>query len=153
MNCHKLCVCILNGAYPRGIYLSNTIPCYSIILAFFRLKVRYSTLLLTSTILLILYSLCAWRQFYIAPSPDLCPGGEDAAINGHCLTIEQFAASADLTLSCNVILELVPGNHTLESELFIAEDITDFVMRSTNASVLCSGANANITLETFASVV
>ena len=97
-------------------------------------------------ILLILSPLCACCQFYIAPSPDLCPGGEDVA-NRHCLTIEQFAASADLNLGSNVILELVPGNHTLESELFISEDVTDFMMHSTNASVLCSGTNASITLE------
>ena len=103
------------------------------ILVFFRFKVRYS--LLTSTILLILSPLCACRQFYIAPSPNLCPGGEDAA-NGHCLTIDQFAASADLNLGSYVFLELVHGNHTMESELFIAEDVTDFVMCSTNASLL-----------------
>jgi hypothetical protein len=47
----------------------------------------------------------------------------------------------------NVTLELVPGDHTLESELFVGEDFTDFVIRSTNATILCSGANANITFE------
>ena len=61
-------------------------------------------LLLASSILLILSPLSACHQFYIAPSPILCPGGQDAA-NQHCLTIEQFASSADLTLGSNVILE------------------------------------------------
>ena len=113
---------------------------------YFRSQVRYSTLLL---ILLLLSPLCASRQFYISPSPDLCPGGQATTANGRCLTIEQFAASlADLTLgSNNVTLELVPGDHTLESDLFTGDDFTHFVMRSTNASVLCSGANANITFE------
>ena len=115
---------------------------------FNRSQVRYSTLL---PILLILSPLCASLQFYIVPSPDLCPGGQatTATCNGRCLTIDQFAAlSADLTLgSNNITLELVPGDHTLESELFIGEDFTHFVMHSINASVLCSGANANITFE------
>ena len=40
---------------------------------------RYSTLL---PILLILSPLCASLQFYIAPSPDLCPGGQVTTANG-----------------------------------------------------------------------
>ena len=118
---------------------------------FNRLKVRYSTqlLLAASLVLLTLSPLCVCRQFYIAPSPDLCPGGQAQATNGGCLTIEQFASSANLSLAGSpyVTLELVAGDHTLESELYIAEDVSNFVMRSTNASILCSGSNASITFK------
>ena len=74
------------------------------------------------------------ERFIIVPSPDSpCPGeftGEP------CFTLDEYVA--DPSLSSNVVLELQPGIHRLDSQLS-ASNINSFTMRAnTSATVMCS---------------
>ena len=74
-----------------------------------------------------------YTKFYIVTSPDSpCPG---AATEGDlCLTIQQYATNYSLYSSLNmVVLELQPGNHSLDSELTMS-NIESFVMRGDGAA-------------------
>ena len=74
-----------------------------------------------------------YTKFYIVTSPDSpCPV---AATEGDlCLTIQQYATNHSLYSSLNmVVLELQPGNHSLDSELTMS-NIESFVMRGDGAA-------------------
>ena len=70
-------------------------------------------------------------KFYIVTSPDSpCPAPAPGAANGGelCLTVQQYATNHSLYSSLNmVVLELQPGNHSLDSELTMS-NIESFVM-------------------------
>ena len=77
------------------------------------------------------YSSC--ERFNIVPSPDSpCPGeftGEP------CLSLQQYVANP--SLSSDIILELHPGNHSLDSQLSVS-NINSFTMRANTSATVTS---------------
>ena len=72
------------------------------------------------------------ERFNIVPSPDSpCPGEFD------CLTLQQYAINP--SLSSNTTLELQPGDHSLDSLLFMFKNTNSLEIRTNStATVLCS---------------
>ena len=66
-----------------------------------------------------------------------------------CATLEQYIANA--SQSSNIVLRMQSGNHTLISELNVA-DIDNFTMTGTNVRVMCSSRSAQITLSSVQNV-
>ena len=60
-----------------------------------------------------------------------------------CATLEQYIANA--SQSSNILLQMQSGNHTLNSELSVA-DINNFTITGTSVRVMCSSRSAQITL-------
>ena len=71
------------------------------------------------------------ERFNIEPSPNSpCPGEFD------CLTLQQYAINP--SLSSNITLELQPGDHSLDSLLFLLNTNSLEIRAISTASVLCS---------------
>ena len=83
-----------------------------------------------SFLLLITVEYSSCERFNIVPSPDSpCPGeftGEP------CLTLQQYVANP--SLSSNIVFELHPGNHSLDSELQVS-NINSFTMRANTSAI------------------
>lgn len=83
-------------------------------------------LLLDNTVL---YVSC--DKINIIPTPDSpCPG---AARGEHCFTLQQYCDIANLSLSPNTTLKFYPGNHYMDSKLFVSK-VTSFTMKATKTA-------------------
>ena len=97
----------------------------------YHLSIPCLWLLLTVTI-----NCVAANRFYIVPSSDdPCP--EDPTNGDTCFTIEQYISNSSLRSGLsNVILELQPGTHNLDTRLSIS-NVSSFTMMGTNATLRC----------------
>ena len=89
----------------------------------------FAVLFISSTI-----QLSSCERFNIVPSPNsTCPGeftGEP------CFTLQQYVANP--SLSSNIMFELHPGNHHLDSRLSLSNISTFSVRANTSATVTCN---------------
>ena len=72
----------------------------------------------------------------LASVNEVCPG------TLQCTTLQQYASNPTL-LSSGIVLELQPGNHTLNSELS-ATNLDNFTITGNNSRVVCTSASAEI---------
>ena len=84
------------------------------------------TLVLVAALLINTLSYCSAENVYcVAPNAILC---SSCPHNTHCATLSEYAQEAELYLTSNTTMVFVPGNHTLDVNITVA-NITKLTMR------------------------
>ena len=100
-----------------------------------RLSLRMITILVMLSLILI-HSVGGSRVHHILPESathDQCPTGES------CLNLATLTANTNNFLDSNIILILLAGNHTLDTELTVSNTLQLSVNGSFTANIVCRG--------------
>ena len=103
-----------------------------------RLSLRMITILVMLSLILI-HSVGGSRVHHILPESatrDQCPTGEP------CLNLATLATDTNNFLDSNIILILLAGNHTLDTELTVSNTLQLSVNGSFTANIVCRGSGS-----------
>ena len=101
-----------------------------------------STLVLVAALLITTLSYCSTENVYcITPTATSC---SSCPHNTHCATLSEYAQEAELYFTSNTTMVFLPGDHTLDTNITIA-NITGLTMRGESSSgnmatVVCNGS-------------
>ena len=90
--------------------------------------------------LMTILSVVCKKIYIISSSNQTCP---DASTEQACLTLQQFASnsSTGVPMPSELILELLPGSHSLQTGILVVGLHTNtFIMNGSDATVQCSGS-------------
>ena len=88
----------------------------------------------------------ACNTFYIVPNTGAGTGSCPVSA-GRCYTLQEYASSPIVTSS--LVLQLLPGNHSLNTTLSLTASVVNFTMVSDNGIIICgrSPSRGSITFE------